>query len=169
MNSTLPNIDIKPVTPPDVPAIAALARKIWQATYSDIITRQQIDYMLEQRYNSARLNDDLKAPDKWFDQIFADDHRAGFAACELCKVEYKLDKLYVHPDFQRKGLGGALITHAAARARKLGYPAVILAVNKHNENAIKAYQKHGFSVRESVETNIGQGFIMDDYIMEKRI
>ena len=44
------NIQIRPVTPPDVPAISALAREIWQAAYPGIITQDQIDFMLEQRY-----------------------------------------------------------------------------------------------------------------------
>ncbi|MDR1890442.1 MAG: GNAT family N-acetyltransferase [Zoogloeaceae bacterium] len=162
-------IDIKPVTPPDVPAIVALAREIWQATYPGIITQEQIDFMLEQRYGNERLYDDLKDADKWLDQAFVGGRRSGFAFCELSKGEYKLDKLYVHPDLQRQGVGGALIAHAAARAGKLGYPAVILTVNKHNEKAIQSYHKHGFTVRESIETDIGRGFIMDDYLMEKRV
>jgi ribosomal protein S18 acetylase RimI-like enzyme len=165
----MPNIDIKPIAPPDIPAIAALAREIWQAAYSGIICREQIDYMLEARYDHERLRNDLASPDKWLDQAFVDERRIGFACCELCKGEYKLDKLYIHPDLQRQGAGGALIAHVFARAKKLGYPCVILAVNKKNEKAIKAYHKHGFSIRESVRTDIGRGFVMDDYIMEKRV
>jgi ribosomal protein S18 acetylase RimI-like enzyme len=164
----MPNIDIKPITLPDIPAIALLAREIWQATYSKIISREQIDYMLEARYDHDRLRNDLANPEKWLDQVFIDERRVGFACCELCEGEYKLDKLYIHPDAQRQGIGGALIARVFARARKLGYPGVILAVNKHNKKAIKAYRKHGFFTRESVKTDIGQGFIMDDYIMEKR-
>ena len=53
MNSL--NVEIRPVTPPDVPAISALAREIWQATYPGIITQDQIDFMLEQRYGHERL------------------------------------------------------------------------------------------------------------------
>ena len=162
-------IDIKPVTPPELPAIAALAREVWQATYLGIITQEQIDFMLAQRYSSKRLNEDLQSADKWLNQAFVGEQRIGFAFCELSKGEYKLDKLYLHPDFQRQGAGGMLIAHVAAHARKLGYPAVILAVNKNNEQAIKAYRKHGFTVRESIKTDIGQGFIMDDYIMEKQV
>ena len=59
------NIEIRPVTPPDVPAISLLAREIWQATYPGIITQDQIDFMLEQRYGHERLYDDLEDADKW--------------------------------------------------------------------------------------------------------
>ncbi|MCE1169803.1 GNAT family N-acetyltransferase [Azovibrio restrictus] len=167
MSSTTLAIEIKPVTPPDVPAIAALAREIWQATYPGIITQEQIDFMLEQRYGHERLYDDLEDADKWLDQAFVAGRRIGFAFSELYKGEFKLDKLYIHPDLQRQGVGGALIAHVAARAKKLGYPCVILAVNKRNEKAIASYRKYGFSVRETVVADIGGGFVMDDFIMEK--
>ncbi|MEY2631596.1 MAG: hypothetical protein RIR00_250 [Pseudomonadota bacterium] len=161
------NIEIRSVTHPDVPAISALAREIWQATYPGIITQAQIDFMLEQRYGYERLYDDLEQADKWLDQAFFNDRRIGFAFSEICRGEFKLDKLYIHPDVQRQGVGGQLIGHVAERARKLGYPKVILAVNKRNSNAIDSYRKYGFVVRESIVDDIGSGYVMDDFVMEK--
>ena len=163
------NIQIRPVTPPDVPAISALAREIWQATYPGIITQEQIDFMLEQRYGHERLYDDLEDADKWLDQAYQGDRRVGFAFSELRRGEFKLDKLYIHPDVQRKGVGGQLIAHVAARAAKLGYPCVVLAVNKRNEKAINSYMKYGFTVRETIVDDIGRGYVMDDFIMEKKL
>ena len=163
------NIEIKPVTPPDVPAISALAREIWQASYPGIITQEQIDFMLEQRYGHERLYDDLEDAHKWLDQAFCEGRRIGFAFSEIYKGEFKLDKLYIHPDVQRQGVGGQLIAHVAVRAAKMGYPCVILAVNKRNEKAINSYKKYGFVVREAIVDDIGRGFVMDDYIMEKKL
>jgi ribosomal protein S18 acetylase RimI-like enzyme len=157
-------LEIRPVTPPDVPAISALAREIWQATYPGIITQEQIDFMLEQR-----LYDDLEDVHKWLDQAFVGDRRVGFAFSEIYKGEFKLDKLYIHPDVQRQGVGGQLIAHVAARAKKEGYPCVILAVNKRNDKAINSYMKYGFVVREAIVDDIGHGFIMDDFVMEKKL
>ncbi|HSD60364.1 MAG TPA: GNAT family N-acetyltransferase, partial [Burkholderiales bacterium] len=79
--------------------------------------------------------------------------------------EMKLDKLYVHPGEQRRGHGGALIRRAAAVARARGCTRLLLAVNKRNAAAIGAYRKHGFAVVDAVMTDIGGGFVMDDYIM----
>ncbi len=163
------NIEIRPVTPPDVPAISALAREIWQASYPGIITQEQIDFMLEQRYGHERLYDDLEDLHKWLDQAFYHGRRVGFAFSEIYKGEFKLDKLYIHPDVQRQGVGGQLIAHVAARARKNGYPCLILAVNKRNTKAIASYQKYGFTVREAIVDDIGHGFVMDDFIMEKAL
>jgi len=160
-------LQIRPVTHPDVPAISALAREIWQASYPEVITQAQIDFMLEQRYGHERLYDDLEDADKWLDQAFLGERRVGFAFSEIHRGEYKLDKLYIHPDVQRQGVGGLFIAHVAERARKAGYPKVILAVNKRNEQAINSYKKYGFVVRETIVDDIGGGYVMSDYIMEK--
>ena len=168
MSASTLDIVIRPITPPDVPAVAALAREIWQATYPGIITQEQIDFMLEQRYGHERLYDDLEDADKWLDQAFLGERRVGFAFSELRKGEFKLDKLYIHPDVQRRGVGGQMIEHVAARARKLGYPALVLQVNKRNSNAIASYQKYGFVVRETTVDDIGR-YVMDDFVMEKKL
>ncbi|MDR2093228.1 MAG: GNAT family N-acetyltransferase [Azoarcus sp.] len=160
-------IDIRPVEAKDIPAIVALARATWLDAYAGIISRGQIDYMLAQRYDRAGLEADIENPEKWLHQAFVDNVLAGFAACEICKGEFKLDKLYIHPTMQRKGVGAALVDHAAALARGRGCPGVILAVNKNNEQAIRAYTKYGFRVRDKIVTDIGGGFVMDDYIMER--
>ena len=166
MSATPIDITIRPITPPDVPAIAALAREIWQASYPAIITQEQIDFMLEQRYGHERLYDDLEDADKWLDQALVGERRVGFAFSELRKGEFKLDKLYIHPDVQRRGVGGQMIEHVAARARKLGYPALVLQVNKRNTKAIASYQKYGFAVRETTVEDLGR-YVMDDFVMEK--
>ena len=168
MSATPIDITIRPITPPEVPAIAALAREIWQASYPGIITQEQIDFMLEQRYGHERLYDDLEDADKWLDQALVGERRVGFAFSELRKGEFKLDKLYIHPDVQRRGVGGQMIEHVAARARKLGYPALVLQVNKRNTKAIASYQKYGFAVRETTVEDLGR-YVMDDFVMEKKL
>ncbi|MDR2638160.1 MAG: GNAT family N-acetyltransferase [Zoogloeaceae bacterium] len=159
---------IRPATDRDIPAVIELARETWQDVYPGIIPQAQIDFMLAERYAPARLHEDIAAAGKWLDLAIADDRAIGFAFCEIRRGEYKLDRLYIHPEKQGKGVGSGLIAHAAARAKVLGYASMILSVNKRNEKAIRAYRKNGFSVREAVRAEIGQGFVMDDYIMEKK-
>jgi ribosomal protein S18 acetylase RimI-like enzyme len=81
----------------------------------------------------------------------------------------KIDKLYVHPLHQRRGHGGRLIEHIEGVARARGCDRLVLAVNKGNRSAIAAYLKHGFHVAEAAVKDIGAGFVMDDYIMVKRV
>ena len=102
--------EISAATPADIDAIAALARVVWQATYPEIISQEQIDRMLEQRYNAAQLLAELATPHIGWDLIRADGTLAGFASTlPAGPGEIKLDKLYVDPNRQRAGLGGRLI------------------------------------------------------------
>jgi RimJ/RimL family protein N-acetyltransferase len=51
----------------------------------------------------------------------------------------------------------------------LGCTKLVLAVNKRNEATIAAYRKHGFHVSAAVVKEIGCGFVMDDYLMERAL
>ena len=81
----------------------------------------------------------------------------------------KLHKLYLHPNWQRRGLGSHLLKHVEQIARASGFSTLLLSVNKANSQAIAAYQKNGFTIREAVTNDIGNGFVMDDYIMAKQL
>ena len=172
MPSSAPPIPlIRPVAREEVGAIAQLARTVWQLAYRDIISQAQIDYMLGQRYGAPRLLEELARPDIWWDQAFVGARRLGFAATQATATpaEFKLDKLYVHPEAQRQGVDSALLQHVAQRCRARGGKHLILAVNKNNAQAIAAYRKNGFEVRESVCVEIGNGFVMDDFIMARSL
>lgn len=157
--------------PEEVEAVAALARVVWQDTYRDIISQAQIDAMLAQRYSAEWMRAELASGEVWWDVLRADGQVVAFACYFLaCQPgEMKLDKLYVHPAHQRHGYGARLLARVEAAARDKGCRAVALAlaVNKKNLRAVAAYRKYGFTVREEVVQDIGGGFVMDDYIMEK--
>jgi len=160
---------IEPITDDDVEQVAQLAALVWRHHYPGIISTAQIEYMLGQRYDPIVLRAELRRQDVWWDQLAVDGAMIAFAsyfpAAEAGAM--KLDKLYVHPARQRQGAGGMLIAHVCERSRGYGCTRLVLAVNKHNASAIAAYRKHGFSVTGSVIKDIGGGFVMDDYLMEK--
>ena len=162
---------ISPLQNTDLDRVATLARIVWQDAYRDIITPAQIDFMLEQRYNASRLRDELASADIWWDKASVDGELTAFASTLVGSTpgEVKLDKLYVDPARQRLGVGAALIAHVAQRALTQGYATLILAVNKRNARAIAAYTKHGFAVRDAVCVDIGNGFVMDDFIMVRNL
>jgi ribosomal protein S18 acetylase RimI-like enzyme len=162
---------IEPVEVADVEALAALAREIWYAHYSAIIGVAQIEYMLGQRYDLETVRLELRQHGLWWDKLVAGTEMAGFASYFLTAVagEMKLDKLYVHPRHQRHGHGGKMIERVCRVARAQGCSRLVLAVNKNNRPAIDAYLKHGFSITDAVVKDIGDGFVMDDYIMERTL
>jgi len=162
---------IESVMEADVEALAALAREIWFAHYPAIIGTAQIEYMLGQRYDAGVVRAELRRDDLWWDKLMVEGAMAGFASYFLSPAagEMKLDKLYVHPRHQRRGYGGMMIARACAVARARGCDRLALAVNKNNRSAIDAYLKHGFRVAEAVVKDIGNGFVMDDYILVKPV
>jgi ribosomal protein S18 acetylase RimI-like enzyme len=149
--------------------VQRLAGVIWHAHYPGIITREQIDYMLERGYAPKVLEEFLGRSDRGLELATVADAIAGFAAWYVTDdpAEAKLDKLYVLQAQQRVGLGARLITRVTERARSAGAATLMLNVNKNNVQAIRAYEKYGFSIREAVVIDIGGGFVMDDYVMAK--
>jgi len=162
---------IEPLAAEDVGRLYALAREIWYAHYPAIVSLAQIEYMLEERYNAGVVLAELLRDGTWWDKLLVAGEMAGFASYFLTGIagEMKLDKLYVHPRLQRRGYGGMMIERACEVARSRGCSRLVLAVNKSNRSAIAAYLKHGFSVGDAVVKDIGGGFIMNDYIMEKPV
>ena len=150
--------------------IAALAGVIWRAHYPDIITHEQINYMLARSYDVEVLRRELDNGGAWFRALVHGELR-GFASVGPTEnaVEFKLHKLYVHPDSQRLGLGSVLLKECESTARNCGATTLMLNVNKRNEPAIAAYLKRGFTIRDSVVADIGGGFVMDDFVMAKSL
>ena len=165
------NVEIRPVEAHEVEDVAALARIVWQHAYPGIISQAQIDFMLAQRYGAEHMRTELATPGVWWDQAFVAGERVGFASSLLTGEpgEIKLDKLYVHPERQRSGIGGALIRRVVEHGRASDCTRLILAVNKNNVRAIASYEKNGFAIVDSVRVDIGNGFVMDDFIMARSI
>lgn len=164
-------VRIAPVAVADSERLIALAGEIWRRHYADIISAAQIEYMLAQRYAPALVRAELERGDVWWDKLLIVEEMAGFASYFLTGVagEMKIDKLYVHPLHQKQGYGGMLIARITQVARSRGCRRLTLAVNKSNGTAIAAYLKHGFRIADAVVSDIGGGFVMDDYIMEKPV
>lgn len=162
-------VEVLPLAEKDAEAIADLAGVIWRQHYPDIITMEQINYMLARRYSPADIRAQLENEEIWWDKLLVNGELAGFSNYFLTKNpgEMKLDKLYVHQEHQRKGCGGRLLERACQVASERHCAHLILCVNKRNAKAIAAYRKHGFAVSDSVVTDIGRGFVMDDYLMTK--
>jgi len=153
----------------EVEPLITLAEAIWRAHYPGIIPPEQIEYMLAQRYRPGLIRQTMARGDRW-DAARAGTQLVGFAhSYQLSQSDFKLDKLYVHTDWQRHGIGHLLLDHVAARARSRACERLLLRVNRHNAQAIAAYLKYGFNVTTVVVENIGNGYFMDDYIMTKEM
>jgi GNAT superfamily N-acetyltransferase len=162
---------VESLRPEDIDALCGLAREVWLQHYPPIIGLAQTEYMLHQRYDPAVIRAELDSGAIWWDVLRDDGVLRAFAASFQSEFAdaLKLDKLYVHPACQRRGFGRRLIERVCQHADRQGCRRVILAVNKRNATAIAAYRKHGFDVVDAVVKDIGGGFVMDDYIMQKNV
>lgn len=160
---------IAPLEESEIDAVIALAGVIWRLHYPGIISMQQIDYMLAQRYTPEVIRAQMRSGSAWWDKALVGERMIGFAQYESYGRSMKLDKLYLHPDFQRLGYGGRMLAHIENAARSRDAVAVRLNVNKHNVKSIAAYRKNGYEVVEAVVADIGGGYVMDDYVMEKQL
>ncbi len=167
MNEAPPRV--QRLTAADVDAVSALAHIVWQATYPALIPQAQIDAMLADRYAPQRIREQLDDPRQaWW--VARQDHTlTGFAHALLHESGCKLDKLYVHPDRQRHGIGAALEKTVEDWARRQQARRLWLQVNRGNTQAIAAYVKYGFRIVESRVFELGGGFVMDDHVMERML
>ena len=151
----------------ELPILERLARQIWPSTYAHIISQAQIDFMLDWMYSFAALQAQFEEGHEFYILNTAGSDN-GFIALEWVNqegaVELKINKLYVLPTLQGKGAGRSLINKAIERAQESHATSIFLQVNKANE-AKNFYLKLGFEIREEAVFDIGNGFIMDDYIM----
>jgi GNAT superfamily N-acetyltransferase len=158
------------LTASDIGDVDTLAREVWQATYPPLISQAQIDAMLADRYSPARIGEQLADPRHAWWGARQGDSLLGFAhAMQETQSICKLDKLYVHPAHQRRGIGAALLKEIEAWAHQRQMGRLKLQVNRGNAQAIRAYEKYGFQVIASYVFDIGQGFVMDDHVMERML
>ena len=159
-------MEIVPISSVELPIVSALSRKIWPICYKDIISEEQIDYMLNKMYALEALQDNVQKGHR-FALI-----RIGGEAMGFCSVEVhfpdpgisKLHKLYVLPIAQGTGSGKALLNKAIEVAKTEKSASLFLQVNKQN-NAYTFYLKNGFVKEQEFKFDIGNGFYMDDYVM----
>jgi ribosomal protein S18 acetylase RimI-like enzyme len=147
-----------------------LAHDIWFIAYNNIISDEQIKYMLNRMYSIKSLEQQLDNK-QVFLLVQEDDIFIGYASYEInsdLNHKTKIHKLYVLPQYQGKGVGNLLIDEISKTAKLNNQSALFLNVNKNNK-AVHFYQKVGFTTLFSSVIDIGNSYVMDDFVMEKTI
>lgn len=158
---------IRPARKEDVATIIAIAERSWAATYRDILSVEQYDYMIEKFYSPDAVQQTME--EQAFLLCYSGAEATGFAAYQLnypvsgyCKIH----KLYVLPDVHGTGTGRKLVDEIGRIAKEHQCTCLTLNVNKYNK-ALGFYGKMGFSVVRPEVIHIGRGFVMDDFVMER--
>jgi ribosomal protein S18 acetylase RimI-like enzyme len=160
-------MDIRLATALELPILESLARKIWPHTYADIITKEQMDFMLNWMYSTETLVAQQQSGHEFY-LISKDNTDVGFIALEQAGQELKVNKVYVLPEIQGSGAGKQLMDKAIERAKTKNCTHLFLQVNRANK-AKFFYDKLGFTIRSEEDFDIGNGFFMNDYVMELNV
>ncbi|WP_285010233.1 GNAT family N-acetyltransferase [Pedobacter faecalis] len=154
----------------DIDSIRDLAMRTWPSAYGEILSEEQISYMLDTMYSRAELLKQVRAGYVFLmaEEDGMDIGFAGYSGLPENATIYKLHKLYVLPQQHGKGVGKLLISEVCRLAAHAGAKTLQLNVNRHNK-ARGFYESLGFKIVEEVDINIGKGFFMNDFIMEKEL
>ncbi len=159
---------IRKATTSDIDVIRHIAHTTWPVSYKGIITEEQISYMLEKMYSEAVLKDQIEHLRHQFVLAYNDEIAVGFASYSPKPGDEtntcRLNKLYLLPDQQGKGTGKKLLGHIIEEIKTRNIKALELNVNKYN-SAFHFYTKNGFVITGEEVLDIGNGFVMDDYVM----
>lgn len=161
---------IREISQNEVEIIRSLAYKIWPITFKEILSQEQIAYMLNWMYSAEKLAQQINAGHQFF--VFElENEPIGFLGIEKNyqgMSSLRIHKIYVLPEIHGKGIGKKLIDFAEELAVKNNCSILNLNVNRYN-NAVDFYRHIGFSIIETEDIDIGNGYLMEDYVMEKLI
>lgn len=160
-------VTFKETSEKDIPLIKTLAEKSWKCSYQEILSTEQIEYMLKKMYSAEEISSQLKNPNYHYFIIEENSIPAGFIGFENHYEEKttKLHRIYLLQDFKGKGLGKAALQFLKEKVSEASDNRIILNVNKNNA-AQKMYESQGFRVYAEGIFDIGNDYVMDDYLME---
>ncbi len=152
----------------DIRIIEELASIIWNEHFTSIIGKVQVDYMLDKFQSEAAIIEQIKQGFLYF-LIKDENEYTGYMSIFTNDSELLLSKFYILSSARKKGYGKEALKFVELLALQRRINKITLTVNKYNTNTIKIYEKLGFKTVNSVVKDIGNGFVMDDFIMVKNL
>ncbi len=154
----------------DIAEVARLAGEIWHEHYVPIIGQAQVDYMVSQFQSPRAIASQIADGHEYYLIVHQGQH-AGYAAVAADRVTSSLllSKIYVKKSLRGHGLGKKVLEFLEDLCRQRGIGTIRLTVNKNNSASIAWYERVGFTNAGPTVQDIGGGFVMDDFKMEKRL
>lgn len=154
-------------TPEQIGTVAALAARIWTEHYSGLLSDGQIAYMVEKFQSQEAILRQIEEDGYRYFLLDAGDGPAGYAGLQVTGERLFLSKLYIEKAARGRGLASFALERMEELCRRERLSAIWLTVNKQNESSIAVYKAWGFAVTDTQTADIGEGYVMDDYIMER--
>jgi len=147
----------------EIELVAQLAKEIWTEYYTPIMGSDQVVYMIDKFQTAAAIKDRLAENYEYYLAKKNNEPVGYFAIQSRKNDELFLSNVYVLADLRGGGIGRRCLAFISNRAKELNLATISLTVNKHNSDTLLAYEKWGFSRTRAVVTDIGGGFVMDDW------
>lgn len=160
---------LKPVlSDRDIKETADLAEIIWKEHFTPIIGSDQVGYMLAKFQSETAIRTQIRQGYLYFALMF-EKKQIGYIGLRSDADCLFLSKLYIQKEYRGNGYSRLMIAEAEKIAKQNNKSIIRLTCNRHNDGSITVYKKAGFQIVREEKTDIGSGFIMDDYIFEKSV
>jgi ribosomal protein S18 acetylase RimI-like enzyme len=153
----------------DIDRVVRLAQEIWGEHYTPIIGADQVSYMLTRIHTKSTIRNEIDNFRYSYFLIREHDSDIGYLGVQVGDQSVFLSKIYILSGLRARGIGKAAMALVREFARSYGLSKISLTVNKYNFDSIEAYQRFGFEKTGAVVSDIGAGYVMDDYLMEARV
>ncbi len=153
----------------NIDKLITLSSQIWHEYWKEYLSDAQIEYMIEKFQSREAIENQIQNENFTYYYIYFNRQMVGYFGFANKEDYLFLSKFYLTKEVRHQGIGTRTFAFIKECARIQNYKRIVLTVNKSNERSINAYKKWGFEMVDAVVTDIGNGFVMDDYIMEYKI
>lgn len=149
----------------EIAETAKTAEEIWAEYYTPLLGAAQVSYMVENFQSEKAIKEQIEEGYTYF-LLEAEGKIIGYVGVQPRKDHLFLSKLYIKKESRGRGFASKALALVKDTAQENGLSRIRLTVNKGNANSIAVYENWGFETVDSVVTDIGDGFVMDDYVMD---
>ncbi len=147
-------------------SLQKLARKIWEENFLRFLSDDQLDYMLSMMYAEEKIREELQSDVHWY-LVYRESALIGYFSIKPEADSMFISKLYLDSSYHGRGIASRLLYYIESFAKDHNKSLLTLRVNRNNMQALSFYKKNGFRIVEESMVDIGNGYVMDDYVMEK--
>ncbi|TBL78926.1 GNAT family N-acetyltransferase [Paenibacillus thalictri] len=156
-------------TEADVLSLVQLASEIWNEYFTAIISKEQIDYMLAKFQSIEAVTDQTRNQGYEYYFMAVNGRNVGYMGVKQEDGKLFLSKFYIQKEHRGFGYASKAMEFLVQLCEKRKLSAIWLTVNRYNDSTVAVYEKKGFRTVRTQVADIGNGFVMDDYVMEKAI
>ena len=154
------------ITLEQINVVINLANTIWTEHYTPIIGKDQVAYMLRTYHSVHSISKEVNDKDTFYYLMLRDSSPVGYVGIKIDERSLFLSKIYILSQERGYGLGRQAVEFIKDFASTKQLEKITLTVNKNNLDTIASYKKMGFKITGNLCSDIGEGYVMDDYAME---